>query len=150
MAVGAAHGTRFLSTRDRGISCCQCERIRKAFIRIRCYAEQENPPFGRVFLNLIAFVPRGRLAPTRPGAIEIILSQLLPMTNTKDSISAVKVALTAQRITTYEAATRTVRADDSSAIALYAWNAAISATLLAPLHICEVVIRNAISEAIES
>lgn len=43
-----------------------------------------------------------------------------------------------------------MRADDSGAVALYAWNAAISAALLVPLHVCEVVIRNAVSEAIES
>ena len=31
---------------------------------------------------------------------------------------------------------------------MYAWNAQVSAALLAPLHICEVSIRNAISDAI--
>jgi len=35
----------------------------------------------------------------------------------------------------------------SRALALYAWNAEVSAALLAPLHICEVVMRNAAAEA---
>lgn len=36
-----------------------------------------------------------------------------------------------------------------TALDLYAWNAQVSAALLAPLHLCEVVIRNAVSEALE-
>lgn len=38
----------------------------------------------------------------------------------------------------------------AQAIELYAWNAQISAAFLVPLHICEVVIRNAVSDAITS
>lgn len=63
----------------------------------------------------------------------------------------IKKALSAPRVGTYEAV------QDGSgnnltteqALELYAWNANVSAALLAPLHICEVVIRNAISEALE-
>jgi hypothetical protein len=33
---------------------------------------------------------------------------------------------------------------------LYAWNAQVSGALLTPLHICEVVIRNAVSDALTS
>lgn len=64
-----------------------------------------------------------------------------------DAAQSIKATLSTPRIETYEAATP----DDptlSSALALYAWNAQVSAALLAPLHICEVSIRNAISEAI--
>lgn len=64
-----------------------------------------------------------------------------------DAAQAIKATLSTPRIETYEAAT----SDDptlSSALALYAWNAQVSAALLAPLHICEVSIRNAISDAI--
>ncbi|MBM9467985.1 hypothetical protein [Nakamurella leprariae] len=35
------------------------------------------------------------------------------------------------------------------ALELYEWNARVSAALLVPLHVCEVVLRNAISAAIE-
>jgi hypothetical protein len=35
------------------------------------------------------------------------------------------------------------------ALKLYAWNTQISAAFFAPLHLCEVVIRNAVSDAIE-
>lgn len=64
-----------------------------------------------------------------------------------DAAQAIKATLSTPRIETYEAATP---GDPtlSSALALYAWNAQVSAALLAPLHICEVSIRNAISEAI--
>lgn len=64
-----------------------------------------------------------------------------------NAAQAIKATLSTPRIETYEAATP----GDSTlsrALALYAWNAQVSAALLAPLHICEVSIRNAISEAI--
>ncbi|WP_369326155.1 hypothetical protein AB6N01_16040 [Alcaligenes nematophilus] len=49
---------------------------------------------------------------------------------------------------TYEAITGVKGDDDASALDLYIWNAQISGALLAPLHICEVVIRNAIADAL--
>lgn len=53
---------------------------------------------------------------------------------------------------TYEATTDSNGNNITPQIALdlYAWNAQVSAALLAPLHICEVVVRNAISEALEA
>jgi hypothetical protein len=59
---------------------------------------------------------------------------------------AIKHVLSAARIGTYEAATSCSSLD--RALALYAWNAQVSAAMLAPLHICEVAIRNAVSEAL--
>ncbi|TVO55943.1 hypothetical protein FHP91_11955 [Denitromonas halophila] len=49
---------------------------------------------------------------------------------------------------TYETVTGGL--DQAAALKLYAWNAQVSAALLAPLHVCEVVIRNAVAEAIEA
>lgn len=60
---------------------------------------------------------------------------------------AIKDALSAPRIATYEAAT-TGTPQLPSALALYAWNAQVSAAMLGPLHICEVAIRNAVADAI--
>jgi len=60
---------------------------------------------------------------------------------------AIKDALSAPRIGTYEAAT-TGTPQLPSALALYAWNAQVSASMLAPLHFCEVTIRNAVADAI--
>lgn len=60
---------------------------------------------------------------------------------------AIKNALSVPRIGTYEAAT-TGTPQLSSALALYAWNAQVSASMLAPLHFCEVTIRNAVADAI--
>jgi hypothetical protein len=52
-------------------------------------------------------------------------------------------------MSTFETAAGVTSLDDPKALALYAWNARVSAALLAPLHICEVVVRNAASEAVE-
>lgn len=51
---------------------------------------------------------------------------------------------------TFEAAAEASGGDFNFAISLYAWNARVCAILLAPLHLCEVIIRNAVSEAIEA
>jgi len=67
----------------------------------------------------------------------------------KDQIAAVKDALSAPRIRTYEVAAGTCGSEDPSALDLYLWNAQISGAFLAPLHICEVVIRNAVADALE-
>jgi hypothetical protein len=63
------------------------------------------------------------------------------------SEQAIRHALTEARIGTYEAATAVVP-PLTGALALYAWNAQVSAALMAPLHICEVVVRNAAADAI--
>ena len=60
---------------------------------------------------------------------------------------AVKNALSHPRISTYEAAT-TALPPVRGALELYDWNAQVSAAFLAPLHLCEVVIRNAVADAI--
>jgi hypothetical protein len=51
---------------------------------------------------------------------------------------------------TFEAATVPVGIESLEAVDLYAWNARVSAALLAPLHICEIVVRNAVSDALEA
>ena len=61
---------------------------------------------------------------------------------------AIKVALSAARLGTFEAAILPPAPVLPGALALYAWNAQVSAAMLAPLHLCEVVIRNAVSEAL--
>jgi len=69
--------------------------------------------------------------------------------STKTIIQAVRTAISPARMGTFEAAVPIVDDADPRALALYAWNARISAALLAPLHICEIVVRNAVSDAIE-
>ena len=71
------------------------------------------------------------------------------MSSTEDVVKALRAAISAARLSTYETATGRKGDDDSSAIALYAWNAKISGALMAPIHFCEVVIRNAVSDALE-
>lgn len=60
---------------------------------------------------------------------------------------AVKNALSAPRLSTYEAATAAVP-NLPGALALYAWNAQVSAAFMAPLHVCEVTVRNAVHDAL--
>jgi len=66
------------------------------------------------------------------------------------TITAVKNALSHARMQTYENTLDTAGNSISTEVALglYAWNAQVSGALLKPLHICEVVIRNATSEAL--
>jgi len=71
------------------------------------------------------------------------------MSSIKNQIIALKSALSAARINTYEIAAGTTGNEDLSGLNLYLWNAQISGEFLTPLHICEVVIRNAVADAIE-
>ncbi|MDF4985850.1 hypothetical protein P3581_23140, partial [Vibrio parahaemolyticus] len=60
-------------------------------------------------------------------------------------------SLSSPRLSTYEAVVfNGVTLSTEQALKLYAWNAQISAAFFAPLHLCEVVIRNAVSEALEN
>ncbi|MEX3955354.1 hypothetical protein [Trinickia sp. EG282A] len=52
-------------------------------------------------------------------------------------------------MSTYEGAAG-AHGSDTAVLALYAWNAQVSAALLVPLHVCEVVMRNAVADALES
>lgn len=70
------------------------------------------------------------------------------MLTEKDIVSAVKSSLSPGRMSTYETAAGVVTDDDMAALDLYGWNADVSGALLTPLHICEVVVRNAVAEAL--
>ncbi|WP_215845050.1 hypothetical protein [Candidatus Pantoea bituminis] len=64
---------------------------------------------------------------------------------TPQDIQRIRDALSTARMSTYDLA---VVAGGKSALDLYAWNAEISGALLGPLHLCEIVIRNAVSDAL--
>ena len=65
------------------------------------------------------------------------------------STQTIKQTLSIARLSTYEKAiSKHVNFED--ALDLYGWNAEISAALLMPLHICEITLRNAISQALRS
>lgn len=66
---------------------------------------------------------------------------------TQGDIETVRLALSHARMSTYDAA---VLEDGKSALGLYSWNAQVSAALFESLQICEVVIRNAVSDALEN
>lgn len=62
---------------------------------------------------------------------------------------AVSTALSSARMATYRSAAAAAGFGGEEALALYAWNARVSGALLTPLHICEVVVRNAVADALE-
>lgn len=60
---------------------------------------------------------------------------------------AIRRALSKERMQTYETAMQGARSG-ARPLDLYVWNAHVSAALLIPLHICEVVVRNAVADAL--
>jgi hypothetical protein len=73
----------------------------------------------------------------------------MSISETVREVRAVRKALSPARMATYELAAAVTGDEDPGALALYAWNAQVSAALLAPLHICEVVVRNSVADALE-
>jgi len=63
---------------------------------------------------------------------------------------AIERNLSISRLSTYRNAVKAILGEDciETAIELYEWNAQLSSRLLVPLHIYEITLRNAISEAI--
>jgi hypothetical protein len=80
----------------------------------------------------------------------VIIDFALQMSNTKAVLAAIKDGLSPARVGTYEPEVHIKGGADTRAIALYTWNAQVSAALLAPLHFCEVVVRNAAANALEA
>lgn len=66
---------------------------------------------------------------------------------TQKDADIVHLALSRARMSTYESV---AVEQGKSALALYAWNGLISGALLTPLQMCEVIIRNAVSDALEA
>lgn len=85
-----------------------------------------------------------------PSGLVVLLYQKIIMTSNPPvdpPVESIKKALSAARVSTYEIAT-TAAPTLEGALALYAWNSQVSAAMLSPLHMCEVVIRNAVSDAL--
>lgn len=66
------------------------------------------------------------------------------------SLAAIEKNLSSSRLSTYRQAIYDVLGEDvvDQAVELYEWNAKLSAAFILPLHLYEVTLRNAISEAI--
>ena len=69
---------------------------------------------------------------------------------TPDEVAAVRATITAARVSTYDASVPTGDEHTRRALALYVWNAEIASEFLVPLHLCEVAIRNAVSDAVSA
>lgn len=70
------------------------------------------------------------------------------MLSIQDKITSIRKTLSAPRLGRYEDTVRALGKDDLVALDLYVWNAQLSGALLAPLHITEIAIRNAVAEAL--
>lgn len=106
--------------------------------------EWEKPT--KVGFSFLSNVPRGRLSPTNPsGQCSKYRAGERMASISPDQ--AIKAALSAARLGTFEAEIEPSDQVLQRTLALYAWNAQVSAAMLAPLHLCEVVIRNAVSDA---
>jgi hypothetical protein len=66
------------------------------------------------------------------------------MASNRDVVGAIRASLSRDRMATYERAA----GGAEQALRLYRWNAEVASALLTPLHVCEVVMRNAVSEAL--
>lgn len=71
-----------------------------------------------------------------------------PILENAQAVLAISDALSEPRMETYHQRQRTTSKEDPAALTLYLWNARVASAMFLPLHLLEVVIRNAISEAI--
>lgn len=67
-----------------------------------------------------------------------------------NNLLPVREAFSSPRLQTYENAVGKTLECSPDALDLYMWNAKVSGAMLTQLHICEVVVRNAVSEALSS
>lgn len=98
--------------------------------------------------------------PLTPGQVQQIervlsvprLSTYLAAAAPKPAMALVPGSAIAAAFTAALATAAPVPQVDVSLVALelYAWNAQVSAALLAPLHVCEIAMRNAVSEVLEA
>jgi hypothetical protein len=91
----------------------------------------------------------GGLSQQAPRLVVSRYSESTEMSITRPPLQIIRHSLSLPRMSTFETAAGVTNDADPRAVALYAWNARVSAAFLVPLHICEVVIRNAASEALE-
>lgn len=89
--------------------------------------------------------PQGEARGPRVPRLAMYSSILADMPDARAETSAVISALSAPRMSTYLKATG---GDEGRALELYGWNARVSAALMVPAHLAEVVTRNAVDEVL--
>ncbi|ALV47201.1 hypothetical protein MB46_18590 [Arthrobacter alpinus] len=70
------------------------------------------------------------------------------MSSSQLQYDAIRQAITPARLTSFDAAATLQGASSHEAVELYEWNAELASALLLPLHYFEVVLRNAVHEAL--
>jgi len=125
------------------------------FLLVAAMRATKKPPGGGFFVYLSS-VREGRLAPASLTASTATVAPLLGprkqgcyVQTDREIAHAVTAALSPARLSTYVKAVHAVHDVDHAALALYAWNAEVSGALLVDLHVLEVVMRNAVAEALE-
>lgn len=106
--------------------------------------KEKRPARGKPFLNY-RLSEGGGFRPQVLRLVDQSYSRVAMASISQEQ--AIKNALSAARVGTYEAEA-TSSPTLNGALALYAWNAQVSAALMAPLHVCEVVVRNAVADAL--
>jgi len=109
--------------------------------------QKENPPQWKGGFSHYRMSPGGGFRPQVPWLVLKVWHPTSSVSN-PTTIQAVRNALSLPRIETYEKAVVATGDVASAAVALYDWNAQLSGAFMAPLHICEAVIRNAVSDAL--
>lgn len=124
--------------------------MRHDHVAARTDKQMKKPAHGGFFRHY-RLSSGGGLRPQVPWLVfEIYSVQGMASIHDRATIDAVRAALSPARMGSYEAAACVIADDDPAALVLYAWNAEVSGALLAPLHVCEVVIRNAVADAVEA
>lgn len=115
----------------------------------------KKPTQGGLFTKQ-SYVSGGRLSPASPGASEFILTNSYRIVKFEYMEIDIKNSLSHNRVGSYEQLKGLIKhayvlpLPLGEALEIYAWNAQVSSAMLLPLHICEVVLRNAVADVLES
>ncbi|KII26557.1 hypothetical protein M707_27095 [Arthrobacter sp. AK-YN10] len=94
----------------------------------------------------ISFISERRLSPSKPEACTQDTTEIGGSGQLQ--YAEIRRAITPARLTAFDRAAQSRGASHDDAINLYEWNAELASALLLPLHLFEVVLRNAIHEAL--
>jgi hypothetical protein len=107
--------------------------------------ESEQPAFQRAGTSYVLGGRRKRQQDPRQPCTFYQSENFLSKNFTRRELAEIASHLSESRLSSYAQNPPNTR----RALALYRWNAQISAAFIVPLHLCEVVTRNALAKAIE-
>ena len=108
-----------------------------------CVGQKKKPACAGFFRS---FVPEEDLRPNPWWSMNNIIT--ITKISMATNFPAVRMALSPGRTSTYLDALKQKPPHLGLALDLYVWNAKLGAALMSPISVCEVVIRNAVSDAL--